>query len=169
MKKFLITPVWLLCLVCLFMMTACGEDNTPPTSSPEEHIPENGIVFVDENTVVFTATSDVMPIGEKTMLIDYLGGLQEKALLTYDGYTGDYGYYVTAVNGKAEAYGDTSMQYWAFYTNLYSYNGVDYALADYGTYEYGGVTYCACGYGVSAMPVVQGYTYVIAYTTYSYA
>lgn len=132
--------------------------------SGEESTDDYEVIESDGEMFIFKAL-----VGDGTdSMYDALTELQEEGYLTFDGYESDYGYYITKVNGTAEAYGDTSMTYWAVYTDLTEYDGVTYAETTWGSYTYEGTEYAMANYGVSYLPVYAGYTYVLAVSTYTY-
>ncbi len=98
-------------------------------------------------------------------LYDALVRLQAEKALTFEGYTGDYGFTITAVNG-VENKEDWSAC-WMIYTDLREYDGAVYASDEYGTFVYGGQTYASASYGASALPVIAGHTYVLHYDVFS--
>ena len=112
--------------------------------------------------------------GEKLIVIEATetGGSLEDALklfkdagkLSYEGREGDYGYYITSVNGYSAD--DSKNEYWAVYTTLGSYEGVDYSSTDYDSYEYGGKKLGSASYGISGLPLIEGHIYVITLATY---
>ncbi len=109
---------------------------------------------------IFTATD----VEGNVSLYDALVQLREEERVAFDGYTGDYGFTLTAVNG-IENKADWSAC-WMIYTDLTEYGGVIYATPEY-TFTYGDKTYAQATYGASSLPVVAGYTYALHYDTFS--
>lgn len=97
-------------------------------------------------------------------LLDALNALKEEGGLSFEGEDGDYGYYITSVNGYTP---DASAnEYWAIYTTLGEYEGVSYSNAEYGTYDYEGTVCASASYGVSGLIMVKGETYVLTVESY---
>lgn len=71
-----------------------------------------------------------------------LGAIEDTKELTVEGYEGQYGFTVSAVNGETADF-TVDSAYWAFYL------GEEY-----------------CNYGVSEQPVNDGDSFRIVYTTY---
>lgn len=139
-------------------------DSSGEDSDGDESTGDYDVIESDSEKFIFKAL-----VGDGTgSVYDALTELQEESYLTFDGYESDYGYYITKVNGTAEAYGTTDMTYWGVYTDLTEYDGVTYAETTYGSYTYAGTEYAMANYGVSYLPVYAGYTYVLAVTTYTY-
>lgn len=130
-----------------------------------------GIVSTGEK-VVFTADAKTLEYAEGTVVkdyyitvIDYLLVLQERGGLEFEGYEGEWGYYITSVNGTKE----DETHFWLVYTDLVTVggDGVIYSDPSFGTYEYNGKTLNSASYGVSALPCLEGYTYALVYSSYS--
>ena len=71
----------------------------------------------------FTASSDVTGINDKTVMKDYMDALGRDGLLEFDGYDGDFGFYITSVYGiTSRVVSSTPNSYtgydWAVYTTL---------------------------------------------------
>ncbi len=97
-------------------------------------------------------------------LLDALNALKEEGGLSFEGEDGDYGYFITSVNGYTP---DASAnEYWAIYTTLGEYEGVAYSSAEYGTYDYDGTTCASASYGVSGLIMVEGEIYVLTVETF---
>lgn len=97
-------------------------------------------------------------------LEDALSALKETGMLKYEGTESEYGFFLTSVNGYTPD--SNSNEYWAIYTTLGEYEGVEYSNSEYGTYDYEGKTCSSASYGISGIPVVEGETYVITIATY---
>ena len=92
-------------------------------------------------------------------LEDALKALSDAGELTFGGADGDYGFYLTSVNGReADA---SAGEYWAIYTTLGEYDSVAYSNAEYGTYTYNGKALASASYGISGLPLVEGELYAI--------
>lgn len=96
-------------------------------------------------------------------LADALAALQGNGL-EYEGYNGEYGLTVTALNG----YAPDSMkgEFIAVYTTLKEYGGAIYSSMDFGSIDYGGQTLGSAAYGASGLPLVKGHIYVLALSVY---
>ena len=97
-------------------------------------------------------------------LEEAMSALKEAGALTYEGSEGDYGFYLVSVNGYTPD--AENNEYWAVYTTLGEYEGVEYSNSEYGTYEYGGKTLASASYGVSGLPLVKGEIYVLVVESY---
>lgn len=95
-------------------------------------------------------------------LEDAMNGFKEEGELSFEGENGDFGFYITSVNG----YTPVENEYWAVYTTLGDYEGVSYSNAEYGTYEYGGKTLASASYGISGLPLIAGEYYVLTIATF---
>jgi hypothetical protein len=130
--------------------------------------------YIAKNTgteIVFTATDEVLEEDDSYSVYDYMTALYQKKQLAFDGYTSEYGYYITSVNGVAEVYSTTAgaSYYWAFYISFTTIDGDDavYAGGSYATtYTYNNITLTSANYGVSGVPYVKGATYALVYTNY---
>lgn len=146
--KFIAVILSLLILVT-FTFTACDKETLAVGAR---------VIETTENSVVIEATAT---LGSLWDALEYLSGEGE---LTYDGADGEYGFYITSVNGReADA---SQNEYWALYTTLWEYEGVQYSNPEYGEY-YFMLTPCAsASYGASGLPLVEGELYVIVLESY---
>ena len=95
---------------------------------------------------------------------DAMAKFKEEGKLTYEGSESEYGFYLTSVNGYTP---DASKnEFWAVYTTLGEYGGVTYSSAEYGTYDYQGTSCASASYGISGLPMVEGYLYILTISTY---
>ncbi len=95
---------------------------------------------------------------------DAIAKLKEAGQITYEGSESEYGFYITSVNGYTP---DASKnEFWAVYTTLGEYEGVSYSSAEYGTYNYKGTSCASASYGISGLPMVEGYLYILTISTY---
>ncbi|MCD8039961.1 MAG: hypothetical protein LUF82_00385 [Clostridia bacterium] len=170
MKKKLTALLLALCAaVSIAALAACDDENGEVGGGTDYKILLNS-----ETAVVFTATEDVLTLSDSTSLKDYLDALVTLDQITYEGTESTYGYYITSVNGNAEQstysddYSSGSGYSWMIYTSLTELDGVTYATTDSYTYTYDGVTYAYSSYGVTLLPCVEGYTYVLSYEPWSY-
>ena len=125
-----------LCMVLIvamaLSMTACTNNNTDDANAGQEQaqVVEKSFTFEvvdkDGNTETFTITTDKTTVGE---------ALLEEGLIA--GEDGQYGLYVTEVNGIVADY-DVDQTYWAFYVDgAYANSGVDTTdVADGATYSF---------------------------------
>ena len=121
-----------LCMVLIvamaLSMTACTTNNDPAVT--EEIAVERSFVFEvvdkDGNTETFDITTDKGTVGE---------ALLEEGLIA--GEVGQYGLYVTEVNGIVADY-NVDQTYWAFYVDgEYAMSGVDTTdVANGATYSF---------------------------------
>ena len=117
----------------------------------------NGVVKVESDdgsaNYVFKVRGDVAELGDDTTLYDYMRALKERGELEFEAEKGDYGYYITSVEGVSEKR---------------ELDGVIYSSAEYGTWDYDGLTLNSARYGVDGMPAVEGCTYALVYSAWSY-
>ena len=97
-------------------------------------------------------------------LEEAMSGLKEAGKLTYEGSEGEYGFYLVSVNGYTPD--SENNEYWAVYTTLGEYEGVEYSNSEYGTYDYNGKACASASYGVSGLPLVEGELYVLVVESY---
>lgn len=166
MKKLskIIAAVTAVCTLALgFTLAGCAKkDNLDLGDGTGDYIAKK-----TDTEVVFVGTTEVLKEHDEYSVYDYLRALSLKNQLTFDGYTDDYGYYVTTVNGVTA---DTAAHYyWAFYISFQTLEGDDaiYAGGDYMTeYDYEGATLYSANYGVSGVPYVSGATYALVLETW---
>lgn len=158
MKKKVFAIITAICtLAALCALSACDKEKQGVKQA-------SGNIDIIVQSVVFTASSDVMTLTDSTSLADYMDVLAEDGELVFDAENGEYGYYIVSIYAtKAEG-----NAYWALYTDLVTIEGDDavYSNAEYGTYEYDGKTLYSASYGASGLPCIDGYTYAWVYTTY---
>ena len=109
-----------------------------------------------------------MQLADDTTLYDYLCALKEDGEINFEAEQGDYGMYITSVEGVTQTNEGTNGYSWMIYTDLTELDGVVYSSADYGTWGYDGKTLNSASYGVSGLPAVEGYTYALVYSYWSY-
>ncbi len=125
----------------------------------------NYIAKQTDTEVVFIGTTEVLKEHDEYSLFDYMTALKMKNQLTFDGNNGDYGFFITTVNGK-EATGNS---FWGVYISFKTLEGDDavYAGGEYETqYQYESTTLYSANYGVSGIPYVSGATYALVLQTY---
>ena len=153
MKKILL----LLSVVLICFAVGCGR-----TTNKE----------IDDESIIFTATSSKLEIDEDTTLEDYLIALREADELTF---TGDYsglGLFITSMNGKANETISSTLNSsegysWTVYIDFLDIDGVLYAV-DSATVTYKGKTLYKANYGVSYIPCLEGHTYAFVYEYYNF-
>lgn len=97
-------------------------------------------------------------------LEDALTALSEAGKLSFSGDDGDFGLYITEVNGRSAD--PAKNEYWAIYTTLGELDGVAYSSAEYGSRECGGRICASASYGASGLPMVAGELYVLSLESY---
>ena len=97
-------------------------------------------------------------------LEEAMSELKKMGMLKYEGSESEYGFYLTSVNGYTP--NSENNEYWAIYTTLGEYEGVEYSNSEFGTYDYEGKTCSSASYGISGIPVVEGEIYVITIASY---
>lgn len=97
-------------------------------------------------------------------LEEAMASFRDAGKLTYEGSESEYGFYLTSVNGYTPD--EAANEYWAVYTTLGEYEGVEYSNAGYGTFDYDGKTCSGASYGISGIPMVEGEIYVLTVETY---
>ncbi len=130
------------------------------------------VIKIDNNygskNYVMTVSSSVMELTDSTSLYDYMCALRDSGELQFEAQESTYGYYITSVEGVAEVTETSSGYSWMIYTDLYELDGVNYSEPEYGTWEYDGKTLNSASYGISYLPAVEGYTYALVYSYWSY-
>ena len=97
-------------------------------------------------------------------LEEAMSALKEAGELTYEGSESEYGFYLTSVNGYTPD--AENNEYWAVYTTLGEYEGVEYSNSEYGTYDYNGKSCTSASYGISGLPMVEKEIYVLVVESY---
>lgn len=134
----------------IFSFTACSSDTVPYGAA--------AVLESSYKLVVIEASSTGGSLEEA------MSALKEAGALTYEGSESEYGFYLTSVN---EYTPDAEKnEYWAIYTTLGEYEGVEYSNGEYGTYDYNGKTCSSASYGISGIPLVEGEIYVLAIAAY---
>lgn len=158
MKKMMITKAAAVLAAGLlaFGLTACGEndttENTQDTTTENTTNTENTDTENTDNSATVDGTAITIEVVDAEGNTTSFEGVTDAEFLldaiediegvTVDGYTADWGYYVTTVNGIEADY-DTTGAYWSI-----SVNG-----------EYG-------QYGIDTQPVTAGDVYTLTYVTY---
>lgn len=149
-----------LSLCAVFAASACAIRSEKDSSSDDAQSVDYKVAESNEELVVLTVTHAVMPLTDATSLFDYMQKLQEKGKLTFEVADG----FITKVNGVENPADYSSC--WMMYTDLGVLDGVSYSNAEWGTYTYGEKTYNSAAYGVTALPAVEGYTYILHYDAF---
>lgn len=119
MKKLLsVIGMFVLIAAMALNVTACGSNTTPETTAAQMEAAGVTFTFVvadlEGNETSFEVTTSKATVGE---------ALLDEGLITGD--EGEYGLYVTSVNGITADW-DADQTYWAFYVNgEYAMTGVD--------------------------------------------
>lgn len=109
-------------------------------------------VQIDGDFVVITARE----VAENTTVLDYMQRLKAEGELAFEYADGDYGAYITGINGVA----NDNDSYWMLYTS-----DTEYATTEY-TAEYDGTAYGQATLGASSLNVKEGETYIWYYQTF---
>lgn len=145
-----------------------SDSSTQPTDGDDADKPSDGDDTDSSQGAAVLESSDKLLVIEASAaggsLEEAMSALKEAGKLTYEGSEGDYGFYLASVNGYTPD--ESANEYWAIYTTLGEYEGVEYSNSEYGTYDYGGKTLASASYGVSGIPMVEGEIYVLAVETY---
>ena len=130
-----------------FVLSACGNNDADAT-----------LLESSETLVVIQANTT------NGSMQDAMAKFKEEGKLTYEGSESEYGFYLTSVNGYTP---DASKnEFWAVYTTLGEYGGVTYSSAEYGTYDYQGTSCASASYGITGLPMVEGYLYILTISTH---
>ena len=126
----------------------------------------------EDKSIIFVASSSVLEINEDSTLEDYIVALRDAGELTFNGDKGDYGLFITSMNGKANeiisSTPSSSEGYsWTLYIDFTSHGGVIYA-GDSKCVTYNGTTLYQASYGVSSIPCLKNHTYAFVYEYYSF-
>lgn len=154
MKKKLMALVF---VFAVFAFTACGGSNVKE------------VVIDEQKSYVFTASPSVTELTENTSVADYLNALKERGEITFEGYGGDYGYFITSVNGIESKTVESAMNsykgyFWYLYLDFIRLEGDSaYYGSDQTVCRYKGTTLYQASYGISSIPCVKGHTYALVY------
>lgn len=159
MKKKLFALLAAVCVTltaCTFFACADAPDDKDGATI------ENGHKIV----YAFTADGDTMEITEKSSMYDYMCALKEDGVLSFEGTTSEYGFYITSVMGVTSVtVSSTPTSYtgwdWAVYTTVTMLDGVNYSGDEYTTID--GVKLYKASYGVSGVPCIEGESYALVY------
>lgn len=170
-KKLLTLFVAIISAVTVLAFAGCKTGNEPEGDGGDGEANYVTKTTINENKgIVFTASKDVLNIGYSTSVADYLSALKKKSYLTYESQTGDFGLYITSMDGTANIdNGDLTGNSWMFYIDFLTLEGDDAVYgSDYQTIVYDGKTLYSSNNGVSGTPCVEGHTYAFVYEYYDY-
>lgn len=159
MKKLLALIITVASAIAVIAFAGCGSGNIKKVD------------INDNESYVFTATSDVMTITDDTTVYDYLIALKNNGEIEIEGSDTGFGYYITSVNGTAEVISSDYSEgtSWAVYLDFKTIEGDDGIYAnDYSTCEYKGTTLYYASVGVSSLPCIEGHTYALVFEHWSY-
>lgn len=142
-KKLSILSILLVFALALCAFTACGKGTAKVTVLESEG--EVLVIRADE-------TKTNVSFGD--VLLD----LKESGKIQFEASNGDYGLYITSVNGITC---DPTCEFWAVYTSLTVYEGVSYSNTDYGTFTYGDKVLPSASVGVDGLPMIEGNLYIL--------
>lgn len=142
--------------VCLLtaLWAACFAGCAPQTTLVKAELLENNADCV----VIAAGKNDAL-----YSLYDALSAFRDAGELTFAGSEGEFGFYLTSLNGREMA----ADRYWAVYTTLGMLDGTAYSDAAWGTWEYGESSLASASYGVSGLPLVEGELYALVWETYA--
>ena len=153
----------LVALSALTLASCDALDDTPENGIGVKMIALEGQVVAIEATQTNGTLYDALVYFKDVFDdLEYLGA----DAFTFEGSESEYGFYITSVNGYVP--NADANEFWGVYTDLGEYEGVAYSSAEFGTYEYNGKTYASASLGVSGMPLIEGYVYILAVSTYSF-
>ena len=126
-----------------------------------------------EISIVFVATSSTLEIDENTTLEDYIVALRDKGDIMFEGENGDFGLFITSMDGKANevisSTPNSSEGYsWTIYIDFLTLDGVIYA-GDSETVTFNDITLYKAIYGISAIPCLENHTYAFVYEYYKFS
>ena len=126
----------------------------------------------DNSSIIIVPASSTLEIDGKTTLADYIKALKDGGKLTFEGNEGDFGLFITSMDGKANevisSTPNSSEGYsWTVYIDFLTLDGVPYA-GDSETLIYKGTTLYKASYGVSAIPCLENHTYAFVYEYYNF-
>ena len=126
----------------------------------------------DSTSIVIVPVSSTLKIEADTTLEDYIVALRDAGKLTFEGDKGDFGLFITSMDGKANevisSTANSSEGYsWTVYIDFLTLDGALYA-GDSNVCEYKGTTLYKASYGVSAIPCVENHIYAFVYEYYNF-
>ena len=146
-KKLSIVSILLVLVLALCAFAACDKGTAKATVLESEG--EVLVIRADE-------TKESVSFGD--VLLD----LKEAGKIKFEAETTEYGLSPTSVNGHTL----TGNEYWAVYTSLAEYKGIEYSSTEYGSYTHGEKVCGYANYGVSGLPIVEGNLYILVLETF---
>ena len=142
----------ILAIATVFSLAACNDEETSGDATYALLVREEKLVVIEANSTG-GSLEDALKYFKSAGELDYTGSTSV-----------EFGLMLESVNGYTP---DSSKnEFWAVYTSLTEYEGVLYSGTDYGSYEYEGTVCGSANYGVSGLPMIEGYLYVFAISTY---
>ena len=172
MKKLLSFFVALLSCVVIFAFAGCNNNTDPEGDNGDAEISYVLKCELNGNkSVIFTPSSQVMNIGYSTSVADYLNALKAKNHLTFESQTGDFGLFITSMDGTPNVdNGDLTGNSWMLYIDFLTLEGDEAVYgSDFSTVVYEGKTLYSSNNGVSGTPCIEGHTYAFVYEAYDYS
>lgn len=146
-KKLSIVSILLVLMLALCAFAACGKGTAKVT-----------VLESEGEVLAIRADETKTDVSFGDVLLD----LKESGKIQFEATNGDYGLYITSVNGKLAS----GNEFWAVYTTLEEYEGVSYSNTDYGTYTYGDTVCPSSSVGVDGLPMIEGYLYILVLETF---
>lgn len=146
-KKLSILSLLLVLALALCAFAACGKGTAKVT-----------VLKSEGEVLVIRADETKTDVSFGDVLLD----LKESGKIQFEASNGDYGLFITSVNGRTV----TGNEFWAVYTTLTEYDGVTYANEDYGTYTYGEAVCPSASVGVDYLPMIEGNLYILVLSTF---
>lgn len=147
-KKLSILSILLVLALALCAFAACGKGTANVT-----------VLESEGEVLAIRADETKTDVSFGDVLLD----LKESGKIQFEATNGDFGLYITSVNGHAA---DPNSEFWAVYTTLSEYEGVEYSNTDYGTFNYGELVLPSASVGVDGLPMIEGNLYVLVLTTF---
>ena len=145
-KKLSILSILLVVVLALCAFIACGKGTAKVTVLESEG--EVLVIRADE-------TKEDVSFG------DVLQDLKKSGKIQFEAETTEYGLSPISVNGHRI----TGNEYWAIYTSLSEYKGVEYSSTGV-SYTHGETVCGYANYGVSGLPMIEGQLYILVLETF---
>lgn len=146
-KKLSIVSILLVLILALCSFAACANGTAKVTVLESEG--ELLVIRADE-------TKEDVSFGD--VLLD----LKKSGKIQFEADTTEYGLSPISVNGHRI----TGNEYWAVYTSLSNYKGVEYSSTEYGSYTHDEIVCGYANYGVSGLPIIKGNLYILVLETW---
>ena len=146
-KKLSILSILLVLVLAICAFAACSKGAAKVS-----------VLESEGNVLVIRADETKTDVSLGDVLLD----LKKSGKIQFEAETTEYGLSPTSVNGHKL----TGNEYWAVYTSLLKYDGVDYSSTDYGSYTHGDTVCGYANYGVSGLPIVEGNLYILVLETF---